>query len=158
LSTAPHNVVRWRGVVILIAVFIVAAAIGQATVGRAALRKVGLVKVPTGFTSLAFRSPQSLPVQLSSAQKALAVSFVIRNAGSAARDYRWSVHLAQGAHTRRVDGGEVRVRPGREAPISRLAKFPCVHGPRIRIIVNLAHPNEAIGAWVVCRSSKRKPR
>jgi len=152
---ALHNIGRWRGTVALIAALVVAAAIGQAVIGRTVLRKAGLINVPAGYTSLAFTAPQSLPEQMSPAQKTHAVSFVIRNAGDSVRHYRWSVLLAQDAQARRVDTGEVRVRPGHAVPITRSEKFSCVRGTRIRIIINLARPSEAIGAWAACRSSKR---
>ena len=152
---ALDNIGRWRGTAALIAALVIAAAIGQAAVGRTVLRKAGLINVPAGYTSLAFTAPGSLPEQVSSARKTLAVSFVIRNAGDSTRHYHWSVRLDQGARARRVDTGEVRVGPGRAVPITRSEKFSCVPGPKIRIIINLARPSEAIGAWAACRSSKR---
>jgi hypothetical protein len=143
----------WPGVIALVAVVAVIAGIGQTRVGHVMLRKAGLFEEPTGYTSLAFARPQSLPKPLASKHANVRISFIIRNSGGTPRDYRWSVVLVHGEHTRRVDGGTY-IAPGGAATITRSAEISCTRG-RVRIVVSLARPAESIDAWTACQSARR---
>lgn len=154
LSAGSDRTVRWRGTVALAIVVVMAAGLGQTGAGHAILRKAGLFEEPAGYTSLAFLNPRSLNEPLASKRADVTVSFVIHNAGSTSRDYRWTVLLAQGQRTRRVASGSVRVASGRGAAVTQSAEIICTRG-KVRIVVNLARPSESIDAWMTCRRPRR---
>src|SRR5580658_675899 len=131
-----HSSVRWRGLAAFAAVIALAVGVGQTSVGHAVLRKAGLFAEPTGYTSLAFLHPQSLPEQLGSKPTSVSISFVIHNARGAPSEYLWSVLLVQGQLTQRVAAGTVRVASGRGATITRSATILCTQ-PQVRIVVSL---------------------
>ena len=148
VAAVSHHVVRWRGLITLIAVITLAAGMGQTSFGHAILAKVGLFEEPASYTSLAFLRPQSLP-KLSSRQAPVVVSFVIHNAGGIASEYQWSILLVQGQRTRHTAAGNVRVAAGREASITRFVTIPCTQG-QVRIVVSLERPAESIDALTAC--------
>jgi hypothetical protein len=150
--TGRPRVVRYGGVTALVAAIILAAGIVQTNLGHTILRKAGVTGGPTGYTSLAFSHPQSLPKQLRPKPANVEVSFVIQNTGDAPRDYQWSVSLAQGQRRHDVGTGRVRIAAGHGATITRSAKSSCTQG-QIRIVVSLAEPAESIGAWIACSRS-----
>ena len=150
--TGRPRVVRYWGLTVLLGAIILTAGIGQTTLGHTILRKAGITGGPTGYTSLAFSHPQSLPEQMGSKSANVEVSFVIQNTGDALRDYQWSVGLAQGQRRHDVATGNVRIAAGQEATITRSAKSSCTRG-QIRVVVSLAEPAESIGAWIACSRS-----
>jgi hypothetical protein len=132
---------------------VLAVAVAQTAVGHAILKRAGLFEEPASYTSLAFEHPQSLPEQLRYRRAKVAVSFVISNAGSASRDYEWSVRLVRGHETRRLAAGSVAIAPGHAATIARTADISCAKG-KVQIIVSLAQPNESIDAFMSCSPGK----
>jgi hypothetical protein len=153
LSAVLHRLAGWWGAVALIAGVAVAATLAQTSAGHAMLRKAGLFEAPESSTSLAFMQPRSLPEQLGSARATVRVSFVIHNAGGPSRDYQWSLLVAQGGQTRRVNEGAIRVASGQTAAVTRSAEIFCTRG-QVQIVVNLARPAESIDAWTACRSPR----
>jgi hypothetical protein len=149
LSAVFHGVMRWRGMVALVAVVAVAASIAQTSAGHAMLRKAGLFEKPTSYTSLAFQNPHSLPEQLKAKRASVPISFVIHNVSATPRDYFWSVLLRQGRHRHRVAAGGIRVASGHSAGITRSVQISCTRG-QVRIVVNLVHPAESIDASMAC--------
>jgi hypothetical protein len=143
----------WPGAVALGALAAVAVGMGQTSAGHRILQDAGLVAAPVSYTSLAFRNPESLPQQLYAKRADINVSFAIQNAGTAARDYQWSVLLVQGDRVHRLATGKSRIGPGRRTVITRSAATSCSPG-QARIVVKLAHPAENIDALTVCRSRR----
>jgi hypothetical protein len=128
-----------------------AAGIGQTSTGHALLEKAGLLQKRTGYTSLAFLDPTSLPKHLKSKQVTVEVAFVIHNTGAISDIYEWSMSLVQKQSTRRVAAGNVRVTSGHAATISRHVRIACSRG-QVRIVVSLASPAEDIHAWATCKT------
>lgn len=153
MSAVSHSKVKWRGLVVLVAVIALAAGVGQTSLGHAILGKAGLYEEPTSYTSLAFLHPQSLPEQIGSKRTNVDVSFMIQNIGSTSRVYQWSVVLVQGQRTSRAAAGIVSVASGSGAAITRSASILCTRG-QVRIVVRLASPAEAIDAWTTCSSTR----
>lgn len=145
---------RWRGVVVFVAVVVLVAILAQTRVGHVALERAGLYEQPTNYTSLAFLHPQSLPDQLTSKRASVDVSFVIRNATGASHDYLWSVLLVQGQSSSHLFSGTAAIAASRQATVTRSASVSCTRG-RLRIVVRLARPAESIDAWVTCLARKR---
>jgi hypothetical protein len=141
--------VRWRGSIILVAGLIALTSVFQTRAGQAVLRTAGLSREATGYTSLSFLHPQSLPEQLTPGQANVATAFTIHNVTSAVHDYRWSVSLVYSGQTRRVHAGSVRLAPGRRAEITRSIAITCTQG-LARIIVSLESPAESIDSWMAC--------
>jgi hypothetical protein len=141
---------RWRGLIILIGGVIVLASVFQTSVGHAILRAAGLSPEPTGYTSLSFLHPQSLPEQLKRAHGTTVTSFAIHNATSSTHDYRWSVSLVHRGRIRRVRTDNVRLAPGRETEITQSIAITCTRG-RVRVVVSLESPAESIDTWMACR-------
>lgn len=154
MPAARHRTVRWRGMLALAVVVILAGGIGQTSAGHTALQRAGLIEKPPSYTSLAFQHLQSLPGQLSSAQTAVPVSFVIHNAGPDAHDYQWSVRLRQGTATRQVATGTVRLASGRDVSITQGVAVFCGQG-QVEILVGLTRPAESINARIACPSPRR---
>ncbi len=149
LATSPHWA-RWRGLIILVSSVVVLASVFQTSVGHATLRAVGLSQGPTGYTSLSFLHPLSLPEQLRTAHGNAVTSFAIHNATSGTRDYHWSISLVGRESIRRVHAGSVRLAPGRGAEVTRSTAITCTQGA-VRIVVSLASPAESIHTWIACR-------
>jgi len=141
---------RWRGLIILIGGVVVLAGVLQTSVGRAMLRAAGLSPDPTGYTSLSFLHPQSLPEQITPGRGTTVTSFAIHNATSVTHDYRWSVSLVYRGRTRRVHAGSVHLAPGRGAEITQSIAITCAQG-RVGIVVSLESPAESIDTWMACR-------
>ena len=123
----------------------------QTNVGHAILRTTGLSEEQSGYTSLSFLKPQSLPEQLRLERQKIDASFVIQNATSTTRDYTWSIFLIRQRHTDRVYSGSVSLTPGRKAEITRSVTVKCMPGT-IRMVVSLERPAESISALMACRS------
>ena len=153
ILSGVHGVVRWRGMVVLVAVVAVAASIAQTSSGHAMLRKAGLFEQQTSYTSLAFQNLQSLPEQLKSKRASVPISFMIHNVSDTPRDYVWSVLLLQGQHRPRVAAGGIRVASGHSAEITRSVKIACTR-EQVRIVVNLVRPAESIDASMACSSPR----
>jgi hypothetical protein len=151
LSSARLHLTKSRGLIALIGGIVVLASIFQTDVGHAILRAAGLSQGASGYTSLSFLNPQSLPGQLRSKRSKIAASFVIQNATNARRDYTWSISLIRQAQADRVYTGSVSLTPGRKAEITRYVTIQCTRG-RIRMVVSLEHPAESISALMTCRS------
>jgi hypothetical protein len=149
-----HRVSRWWATIALTLALVVAVGIGQTVVGHTVLRKVGLIEEPTGYTSLAFLHPQSLPERLPAERASVATSFVIHNTGTASRDYRWSMHLVRSGQDRVVAAGSTRVAGRGEATILRSATISCTRG-HVEIVVKLARPAEAIDALAACWTPRK---
>jgi CelD/BcsL family acetyltransferase involved in cellulose biosynthesis len=141
---------RWRGLIILIGGVVVLAGVLQTSVGHRMLRAAGLSQEQTGYTSLSFLHPQSLPEQITPAQRSTVTSFAIHNATGVARGYHWSVSLVYRGRTHRVHAGSVHLAPGRRAEITRSIAISCTRG-RVRIVVSLESPAESIDTWMACR-------
>jgi CelD/BcsL family acetyltransferase involved in cellulose biosynthesis len=141
---------RWRGLIILIGGVVVLAGVLQTSVGHAMLRAAGLSQEQTGYTSLSFLHPQSLPEQITPAQRTTVTSFVIHNATGVTRRYHWSVSLVYRGRTHRVHAGSVHLAPGRGAEITQSIAITCTRG-RVRIVVSLESPAESIDTWMACR-------
>jgi hypothetical protein len=135
--------------IVLIGGIAVLASIFQTGVGHAVLRTAGLSQ-PTGYTSLSFQHPQSLPEQLKSERANVGTSFAIHNVTNTTRDYLWSVFLARSGRTRRVHTGSVRLASGHQAEITRSIAITCTRG-LVRIVVSLKSPAESIDTWLACR-------
>lgn len=148
-ATSPRWA-RWRGLVIVLGSIVVLASVFQTSVGHAILRAAGLSQEPTGYTSLSFLHPQSLPEQLKPAHGNTVTSFAIHNATSTTHDYRWSVFLVRRGRIRQVHAGSVRLGPKRGAEITRSIAITCTRG-QVRIMVSLESPAESIGTWMACR-------
>ena len=149
-ATAPRWG-RWRGLIILIGGVVVLAGVLQTSAGHAMLRAAGLSQEPTGYTSLSFLHPQSLPEQLTPAQGTTVTSFAIHNATSVTHGYHWSVSLVYRGRTHRVHAGSVHLAPGRRAEFTQSIAITCTRG-RVRIVVSLESPAESIDTWLACRS------
>ena len=153
MSAVLQHVTRRRGLVALVGVVVLAAVVGQTAAGHAILQRAGLFEEPAIYTSLAFEHPQLLPEQLRSRRAKVPLSFVINNAGSASRDYQWSVRLVHGRVTRLLAAGSVAIASGRAAEIARTADISCAGG-KVQIIVSLARPDESIDAIMSCSLRK----
>ena len=151
LFSARLHLTRSRGLIALIGGVVVLVSIFQTNVGHAILRMAGLSQGSSGYTSLSFLKPQSLPEQLQSKHTKVVTSFVIKNATSAKRDYTWSIFLIRQAQTGRIYTGSVSLMPGRKAEITRYVTIQCTGG-QIRMVVSLEHPAESISALMACRS------
>lgn len=123
----------------------------QTNVGHTILRMAGLSQEQSGYTSLSFLKPQSLPEQLQSERAKVGASFVIQNATSTTRDYTWSISLIRQGQTDRVYTGSVSLTPARKTEITRSVTIKCTRGT-IRMVVSLEHPAESISAVIACRS------
>ena len=141
---------RW-GLVILIAGAAVLVSVFQTGAGHALLRETGLAQGATGYTSLSFLRPQSLPGKLGSRHARVGAPFVIHNGTSATRDYHWSVFLLRHGRSRRVHTGTVRLPAGRATVIGQSLRIACTRD-RVRIVVSLQRPAESIDAWLTCGS------
>lgn len=137
--------------IILIGGVVVLAGVLQTSAGHAMLRAAGLSREPTGYTSLSFLHPQSLPEQLTPAQGTTVTSFAIHNATSVTHGYHWSVSLVYRGRTHRVHAGSVHLAPGRRAEFTQSIAITCTRG-RVRIVVSLESPAESIDTWLACRS------
>ena len=142
---------RWRGLIILIGGVVVLAGVLQTSAGHAMLRAAGLSPERTGYTSLSFLHPQSLPEQITPAQGTIVTSFAIHNATSLTHGYHWSVYLVYRGRTHRVHAGSVHLAPGRRAEFTQSIAITCTRG-RVRIVVSLESPAESIDTWLACRS------
>jgi len=136
--------------IILIGGVVVLAGVLQTSPGHAMLRAAGLTQEQTGYTSLSFLHPQSLPEQITPAQRTTVTSFAIHNATGATRGYHWSVSLVYRGRTHRVHTGSVQLAPGRGAEITQSIAITCTQG-RVRIVVSLESPAESIDTWMACR-------
>jgi hypothetical protein len=146
-----HRISAWPVLAAIVAILLLGLGVSQMGVGRVVLKKTGLVGSPGVYTSLAFQDPQSLPTQIGHIGARVNVSFVIRNATTASREYQWTLLLIQGKHSRRVSAGELRVQSGREASVNKTIKVSCQTG-QVRISVGLAQPAQDIDAWMTCKA------
>lgn len=140
-----------RGLIALIGGVVVLAGIFQTNSGHVILHTAGVYQEPSGYTSLSFLKPQSLPEKLQSKRTNIAASFVIRNATNSARDYTWSISLIRLGRTVRVYTGTASLTPGSKAQITRSVAIKCSSG-QIRMVASLEHPAESISALMACRS------
>src|SRR5205823_6353849 len=118
LSSARLHLTRSRGLIALIGGIVILVGIFQTNVGHAILRWAGLSQGSSGYTSLSFLKPQSLPEQLQSKRSKVIASFVIHNATNTKRAYTWSIFLIRGVHADRMYTGSVSLTPGRKAEIT----------------------------------------
>lgn len=123
----------------------------QTNVGHAILRTAGLSQGSSGYTSLSFLEPKSLPEQLKLKHSTVDASFVILNATNTKRDYSWSIFLVRQGHADHVYTGNVRLASGGKAEISRSVTIKCTGG-QIRMVVSLEQPAESINALMACHS------
>ena len=135
----------------LLAGIVVVVGILQTNVGHGLLRKAGILQGTTGYTSLSFLNPQSLPEQLQSQRANIKESFVIQNSTSAARDYKWLISLTQNGHTSLVSSGSVSLEPSQKIQVNRPVSINCSRG-QARIIINLADSSESISSLMACHS------
>ena len=151
LSSARLHLARSRGLIALVGGVVVLVGIFQTNVGHAILRMAGLSQGSSGYTSLSFLKPQSLPGQLQSERSKVVTSYVIHNATNTKRDYTWAIVLIRQAQADRMYTGSVSLAPGRKAEITRNVTIQCTRG-QIRMVVSLEHPAESISALMACRS------
>ena len=132
-------------------VVVLAGVLQQAPRRHAARRRT--IPERTGYTSLSFLHPQSLPEQITPAQGTIVTSFAIHNATSLTHGYHWSVYLVYRGRTHRVHAGERNPFTGAraEAQFTQSIAITCTRG-RVRIVVSLESPAESIDTWLACRS------
>jgi hypothetical protein len=148
-ATRPNPTLGRHGWLVLVAVIVLTIGIGQASFGHSMLQRVGLYKQPSGFTSLAFVNPQSLPERLKMNRTAIGISFVISNRENTTRDYQWALSSVQAGHTQRIADGVISIKSGRSAIITRPAKIFCTQR-QVKIVVSLESPAEHIDALAAC--------
>jgi hypothetical protein len=153
MSAISHRTVKRWSALALLTIVVLAAGVGQTSAGHTILQNAGLFEKPASYTSLSFQNPQPLPEQLDSQRSNISISFAIHNTGDGPQGYRWSILLVQGALTRPVGAGSVRLASGRGAAVTRTVQIFCTQG-QVRIVVSLARPEESIDAWTTCRSPK----
>jgi hypothetical protein len=149
LTTLHASAGRWRGALGIIGIVIIAAMIGQTSIGHTMLQRVGLSAESTGYTSLSFLRPLSLPQSLTARQQEINVSFVINNHANTRQDYQWSLRLLQQGSSRKIDDGQIKLAPERLGIINRSIPISCAAG-RVQIVVGLGRPAESIDAWATC--------
>jgi hypothetical protein len=133
-----------------------AVGLAQTSVGHFLLQEAGL-REPTGYTSLAFTDPQSLPTQISSVPARVSVSFVVNNTSADPRSYHWSIVLDRAGRTYRLAAGEVGVPSGDRATVARTVTASCAKG-QARMTVQVAAPAESIDFWMTCSPRKAAKR
>lgn len=148
-TARPHHTPRWHGGLVLVAGIVLIIGIGQTSFGHPVLQKIGLYKQPTGFTSLAFANPQSLPERLKTKQAELGISFVISNRENTTRDYQWTLSSVQAGHTQHIADGAISIKSGRSTIITRPAKISCAQR-QVKIVVSMESPAEHIDALTAC--------
>lgn len=146
-----HRRASWRSAVIITVILLLAASIGQSSAGHTLLERAGLLQKPATYTSLAFLDPAGIPQTLKSKRTTIEVAFVIRNSGGIPDLYDWSLSLVQKQSVRHVATGNVRLRSGHAATISRLVRITCSQG-QVQIVVSLTRPAEDIHARATCKS------
>jgi hypothetical protein len=151
LSTLLRKGAGWRGAISLISVVVAAAAIGQTSTGQEILQRAGLSAASSGYTSLSFLHPLSLPQSLTRKRQEVQVSFVIGDHDSASQSYQWSLHLLQQGSAREAGSGQIKLNPEQTETIDKSVSISCGEG-RVQIVVELAHPAESIDAWAVCNT------
>jgi hypothetical protein len=149
-ATSSHTARRW-GLVALIAGGTALVSVFQTSAGHALLVKTGLSRGTTGYTSLSFLHPRSLPAQLKTSHAKVGAPFAIHNATPTTHDYHWSVMLMRHGQTRPVHAGTVRLPAGHTAVVSRSIAITCSQD-QVRIVISLERPAESIDAWVRCWS------
>lgn len=151
MSTAarPHPTLGRHGWLVLVAGIVLTVGIGQTSFGHSMLQKVGLYKQPTGFTSLAFVNPQSLPERLKTNRTVIEISFVVSNRENTTKDYHWALSWVQAGHTQRIADGVISIKSGRSTIITHPAKIFCTQR-QVKIIVSLEIPAEHIDALTAC--------
>jgi hypothetical protein len=146
-----HRMSGWPALAAIIAILLLGLGVSQMSVGQVVLKKTGVVGSPSAYTSLAFQDPRGLPTQIGPTGTSVNVSFVIRDATMASREYQWTLLLIQGKQSRPVSAGELRVQSGREATVNKTIKISCQKG-QVRINVSLAQPAQHIDAWMTCKA------
>lgn len=150
----PLRTANPRGILIITVSACTLALLAQTSTGRNALQSAGLVKRPSGYTSLAFQDPTFLPEHLAFRMQHVRIAFVVHNSASESRIYTWRLATVHGHHNERRLSGRIRIASGGSATISRRTAISCSSG-RVLIMVTLKTPPESIDAWATCSSRKR---
>jgi hypothetical protein len=148
------SLITWVAIVAAVAL---AVGLAQTSVGHSLLRGAGLYDEPESYTSLAFTNPQSLPTRLSSHPTRVRMSFAIINASADPRIYHWSIELKRTRQIYHLATGEVEVRAGNRASLSRIVKLSCAGG-QARMTVQVASPAESIDFLMACSPRKEEKR
>jgi hypothetical protein len=155
VSAALHWLAGWRGYIVLIALVLAGAAAAQSGAGHKILLDTGLAEAPASFTSLSFRDPNQLPLQLPYTRVSIGISFDIANSGRLAHTYQWRLLLVRGRKTSQLETGAALVQGSTSVSLHRVARIDCARG-KVGLEVQLQEPTESIQAWLTC-SSRRAP-
>jgi hypothetical protein len=148
VSRSRTSLGRW-GAVGCAAAVLAAIAAAQTSPGQTVLRDAGLVAHAERYTELSFRRPSRLPTTLPAGQRRVTLSWSLRNAEGARRDYAWTIE-ARDAGGRQVLGrGTTSAGAGQRVTVRQQVEPRC-RGPRTRVEVHLARPDESIGFWAQC--------
>lgn len=150
-TSRSSRLATWPVLAAFITVLLVLLGVSQLPVGRAFLRSTGLDGPRGSYTSISFSGVGQLPEQLRPGAKELPVRFEITNSGAAARNYRWSILLAVGGHSREAAAGELTVAAGGTSSVARDVGIACEPGP-VQLTVELANPQEHVDAQMECKA------
>lgn len=133
---------------------LVAAAVvwAQGSSGRAFLRRAHISEPPTGYVQLYFHRPGSLPDYVVSAHAHQHLSFVLVNDEQRRRTLHWTISTQGNPPAAR---GHTHLAAGQARVIHRTIAVRCI-GHRVHEMVHLESPDESIGYWVSCPSSRAR--
>ncbi|GAA3227946.1 hypothetical protein [Actinocorallia longicatena] len=148
-ADAPGGLSPARKSLIALAVLLMVLGGAQTPPGGTVLRALGLTAEPPAYTELSFTTPAALPDFVQAGAVPEHASFEIRNRGTTAQDYRWSVYVERGKRRVKAGSGALRLGPG----AARTLKPPalrCTSGP-VRVVVQLDGRTERITFHSVCQ-------
>lgn len=140
----------WRSVAFLLLVLL-CVGLAQTSKGHGVLRDVGLFQVPPSYTELAFTDPRGLPLELSSKQAPIHVSFNMHNVSGSSRAYHWSITMMRSGKSHLKASGVTPTTANGSATVARTVSMPCVGG-RLQVVVRVAESTEPIDFWVACQT------
>ena len=152
-STTLREAAGWRGAIGMVGVIVTGAVIAQTGIGRTILESAGIAAEPSGYTSLSFLRPPSLPDSLSPKRQNVDLSFIITNHADSSHNYQWSLRLSEQGSSRELASGQLSLAPAQMKTVNESDAIGCTTG-RVKLTVALAHPAESIDVWAVCRTQK----
>lgn len=148
---ARYRLSTWPTLAAMLGALLLGLGICQMSFGQAVLKRIGVGGNQSGYTSISFQYPQSLPTALREVRTTLKVDFKINNETTTTNIYRWTLHLLQGTDNRDIATGDARIAPGQTMLMARAVVIYCDKG-RVRITAALARPSEHIDAWMTCKA------
>ena len=109
----------------MVGVIAAAALIGQTGIGHTLMGKAGLAAEPTGYTSLSFADPLSLPKSLDAKPQDVDLAFVISNYANSNQYYEWSVRLRETGSSQELASGKLSLAPAQTKTVDKSVLVRC---------------------------------